>query len=139
VFGKLEYTIVYIIGFAMGVATLVSPSEPVQSVIGVIFTILYGLIITTAAIGALYGIYRPNYRIEMTALFGLATGLAMYDIALIGIYVERVLSPETGIPSYGPPLIVAATTLLIIVKAHYLYVKNKELITTVEATKNATR
>lgn len=119
---------VYSLCIVLGIYVLVNPSLSVQGALGPILVPVYGALILLGGIAALLAIIKPNYKLEMIALWPLIGGFVTYDVALWAINIERHITESTTPLAYGPPLGMAVLSLLLMGKAGFLSRKNKELI-----------
>lgn len=119
---------VYGITVLLGLLTVLAPAPSIWGVVGLHITYLYGILLFVGAIIALWSIIKPNYKLEMIALWPVVGGFALYDIALWGIFADRVGVLDGLPPPYGPALAVAVLTLFLIAKIVLLYKKNRELV-----------
>src|SRR6188768_1145155 len=81
---------VYSLTALLGLATMFFPSESIWGLVGLHITWLYGGLLLIGAVGALVSIILPNYKLEMTFLWFVAGGYLIYDIALWGLFAERI-------------------------------------------------
>lgn len=119
---------VYSVSILLGLATLLFPAPSIEGVIGLVFAYVYGAFILLGAIVALVGIILPNYKIEYAALWAVAGGYLIYDIALWGLFFQRIAVPDGLPPPYGPALAVLVLSIFLMAKIALLYKKNRQLV-----------
>jgi len=120
--------IAYGVSIIMGLFTTLFPVTAIVDVITLHFTYLYGLLILIGSIGALIAVIKPDYRLEIVFLWLIIGGYLCYDVALWGLFAERIGIVDGLAPPYGPALGMAVLVLLLIAKQIALIRKNKELV-----------
>lgn len=119
----------YTLTILLGLLTLVFPVISIKYIIGLHFTYLYAVLLAVGASGVLYGLLKPNYKTEKNFLWVLIGGWAIYDIALWGTFVARIVHPIPLLaPSYGPAIAVIIIILFLIRKYIFLRGEEKQLI-----------
>lgn len=119
---------VYSITALFGLLSLLFPSPSVWGLVGLHLVYLYGILLLVFGLIALLAVLRPNYKVELIALWPIAGGFLMYDIALWGLFAERVGVLDGLPPPYGPALAVLILTLFLIAKILLLIWKNAQLV-----------
>lgn len=119
---------VYSLTAVLGVMTLFFPSPTIEGVLGVAMIYVYGSLLVVGSVGALIGIMRPNYMIEMNFLWGISTGYGVYAIALWSVGLERLLDTSIYPPPFGPAFAVTVLSILVTMRLLRLYRLNKELL-----------
>lgn len=119
---------VYSVSMLLGLLTVLFPAPSIEGVLGVALAYVYGAFILIGASIALVGVIIPNYKIEMGALWLVAGGYLIYDVALWGIFAERIGVQDGLPPPFGPALAVLVLSLFLIAKIALLWKKNRELL-----------
>ena len=120
--------VVYSLTILLGLLTVVFPAASIGGVIGDPLTYAYGVLLILGAAGALVGIIIPNYKVELVFLWLVAGGYLCYDIALWGLFAERVGLADGLPPPYGPALAVGVLTAFLAAKILFLTRKNRALV-----------
>ncbi len=119
---------VYSVSILLGLATLFFPSPSVEGAIGLTLAYTYGAFILVGAVGALVGVILPNYKVELIALWAVAGGYFIYDIALWTLFAERIGVRDGLPPPYGPALAVLVLSIFLCAKIALLVKKNHQLV-----------
>lgn len=119
---------VYSISMVLGVLTLILPPDSIINIVGLHITYFYGILLLAGGIGALIAIIRKNYRQETIWLWLVFGGYLFYDIALWGVFSDRVGVIDGLAPPFGPALGILALALFTFGKALSLQKRNRELI-----------
>jgi len=120
--------VVYALSSLMGLMTTVFPVTAIVDIITLHFTVGYGLSIFAGSVGALIAVIKPDYRLEIVFLWFIVAGYLCYDVALWGLFFERVGVPDGLAPPYGPALGIAVLVSLLFAKQVTLIAKNRELV-----------
>lgn len=128
-------TAVYTLTLLFGLGSLFFPVPSIEGVFGVINTAIYAVLLIIGALGCLYGVIKPNYKVEYVFLWFVTGGYLLYDLALWALYIERLTSGITEVPAaYGPPLVVLVLSLFLCAKILLLDKLNKHQISLAENT-----
>lgn len=119
---------IYSLTVVLGLLTVLAPAPSIWGVVGLHITYLYGILLVAGAAFAIFAILKPDYKLELIALWPIVGGYALYDIALWGLFADRVGVVDGLPPPYGPALAVAVLTLFLIAKIVLLYRKNREFV-----------
>lgn len=119
---------VYGVSMLLGLATVLFPAPSIEGVIGLTLAYVYGAFILIGATVAFIGIVLPNYKIELTALWVVAGGYLIYDVALWGLFAERIGDHDGLPPPYGPALAVLVLSIFLCAKIALLIKKNRQLL-----------
>jgi len=119
---------VYSLTAVFGLLSVSFPSPSVWGLVGLHLVYLYGILLLVGGLAALVAVALPNYKLELIALWPVVGGFLMYDIALWGLFAERVGVIDGLAPPYGPALAVAILSLFLIAKILLLIKKNHQLV-----------
>lgn len=118
----------YSLCILLGLLTVLFPVTSIVNVLTLHFTYFYGLMILVGSAGALVGVARPNYRIETAFLWWVIGGFLCYDIALWGLFAERVGVVDGLAPPYGPALGMGILVILLGAQLLRLTKQSRKLI-----------
>ena len=123
-----QLIVVYVLSSLMGLLTTLFPVTAIVDIITLHFTVGYGLLILIGSIGALVEVIKPDYRLEIIFLWFIIAGYLCYDVALWGIFAERLGVRDGLAPPYGPAVTVLVLVMLLFAKQMTLIKKNKQLV-----------
>lgn len=126
--GRVALGAVCVISLILGLLTVIWPAPSIEGVFGLHITYGYGILIIIGSIGVLWGLIRPNYRIELNFIWVLMCGYVVYDIGLWTLFAERVGVIDGMPPPYGPALAVAVLCAVLLSKGVNLYKAGSQLI-----------
>lgn len=124
---KVFQIALYTIAVLFGILTLAFPVPSISGVVGIGFVWTYGIFLTVGGITILYGTLKPNYKIELGALWLVAGGWLIYDISLWGVYFERLNNPTDTPPAYGPGLAVASLVIFYTWRIVFLSIEARKI------------
>lgn len=119
---------VYGVSILLGLLTVLWPSPSIEGIIGLSLAYVYGAFILVGAIIGLIAVTIPNYKIEIGALWVLAGGYLIYDVALWALFVERIGVHDGLPPPYGPALGILVLSIFLIAKIALLMKKSHQLV-----------
>jgi len=120
--------VAYALSTLMGLMTTFFPVTAIIDVLTLHLTVGYGILILAGSIGALVSVVKPDYRLEIIFLWLIIAGYMCYDVALWGLFAERVGIIDGLAPPYGPALTVLVLVVLLFAKQMTLIKKNKQLV-----------
>jgi hypothetical protein len=118
----------YSIAVLFGLCTVLFPVTAILTLIGLHWTYFYGLLILVGAVGSLIAVIRTNYKVEYIFLWLVTGGFLCYDIALWGLFADRLGVLDGLAPPYGPALAMAVLVLMLTGKLMKLAQGNRRLV-----------